>query len=298
MTKEVVLSLALTITVVAVTADTPVSGQASSRERQLYVSVLDQAGAPVRDLQASDFVVREDGVRREVLRARPATAPMQIAILVDTSEAATNVLRYIRPAVLAFVQRIHENNEIAIITFGDPPAIIVEATSDLQALEKGANRLFPRPSTGAYLLDALFDAAQGFERREASRPVILAIATEGIAFSNRGPERVMESITDSGAALHAIVLGPGDGASGDRAARDRSFVLSAATMATGGRRDNLRSGSSLRGKLLEAAAELSSQYLVEYVRPETLIPPEKIEVGVNDPQLVARGNPVRTRGAP
>ena len=57
-------------------------------ERSMYVSVVDQAGAPVPSLGPSDFVVREDNLSREVLRVVPATDPMQIAILVDNSTAA------------------------------------------------------------------------------------------------------------------------------------------------------------------------------------------------------------------
>ena len=57
----------------------------------MYVSVLDKAGAPVPDLGPADFIVREDNVAREVLRVAPATDPMQIAILVDNSQAAAQL---------------------------------------------------------------------------------------------------------------------------------------------------------------------------------------------------------------
>jgi len=57
-------------------------------ERSMFVSVVDQAGAPVPNLGPSDFLVREDDLSREVLRVAPATDPMQVAILVDNSTAA------------------------------------------------------------------------------------------------------------------------------------------------------------------------------------------------------------------
>ena len=50
----------------------PARGQ--SVERIVYATVLDRAGAPVADLAASDFVVRENNVEREVLRISPATS--------------------------------------------------------------------------------------------------------------------------------------------------------------------------------------------------------------------------------
>ena len=48
----------------------------------MYVSVLNDAGAPVADLGPADFVIREDNAAREVLKVVPAEEPMQIAVLV------------------------------------------------------------------------------------------------------------------------------------------------------------------------------------------------------------------------
>src|SRR5881394_2759371 len=41
-------------------------------QRSLYVSVVNDAGAPVPNLGPADFIVREDNVTREVLKVAPA----------------------------------------------------------------------------------------------------------------------------------------------------------------------------------------------------------------------------------
>ena len=57
-------------------------------ERDLFVSVLDQAGRTgPRRWAPPDFVVREDGRAREVLRVRRATDPIDLALLIDNSQA-------------------------------------------------------------------------------------------------------------------------------------------------------------------------------------------------------------------
>src|SRR5512140_1781379 len=61
---------------------------ARARERSMYVSVSDRQGLPVTGLPARDFLVREDGVAREVLVAEPADDPITIALLVDNSAAS------------------------------------------------------------------------------------------------------------------------------------------------------------------------------------------------------------------
>ena len=285
-----ILVLALISTILVTSTGT---AQTSRRERQMYVSVLDREGAAVIGLGPADFIVREDGIQREVVSAEPATVPMQIAILIDTSVAATKAIRDIRVAVLDFVRQMHEQNEITLITFGDRPSILVESTSDFDKLKKGLNRTFARPDTGSYFLDALYNTTRGFLRRRASRPVILAITAEGVEFSNHNRDRVLESLYSSGAALHTIVLGSGGaGVSAGRAERDRSIVLSEGSKTTGGRRDTLRVDSALKSKLEQTANELSNQYLIGYVRPETLIPPKTTTVQVKNSALVARGNPV------
>ena len=136
---------------------------AQAIQKQVYVSVVDQNGAAVPDLGPSDIVVREDNVAREVLRVAPADDPMQIAVLVDTSQTARNDISQIRQALPPFVEALTRpneagrKNEVAIISFGERPTVMADYSTNPGALKKGIDRLWPLDGSGAYFLDAIVE---------------------------------------------------------------------------------------------------------------------------------------------
>ena len=268
--------------------------------RSMYVSALNEEGAPIPDLGPSDFIVREDNVAREVLRVAPAVEPMQIAVLVDNSVAARTYIADIRRALHDFVTLMMSrteggrSNEMAITTLADRPTIVTDYTSDPAQLHKGVDRIFSQPESGTLLLQGIIDICKGFKAHEASRPVIVAVTTEGPELSDRYYDLVLEPLKDSGAAFHAIVVGPpGGGISASE--RDRGVVLDQGTVLTGGRRDNVLASMSLPVKMKQVAAELSHQYRVTYARPESLIPPERVTVAAARPGVIARGMLIKER---
>src|SRR5216110_1649864 len=84
---------------------------AQALQRSLYVSVVNEAGEPIPDLGPADFIVREDNVAREVLRVAPADEPMQVAVLVDTSQTSRNNISYMRTALPPFITALTNPNE-------------------------------------------------------------------------------------------------------------------------------------------------------------------------------------------
>jgi len=288
--------LALAFFALAVSSAPPAQERASSsgvRTRDVYVSVVDSKGAPVQGLTAADFTVREDRTAREVLKAGPATEPLQIALLIDDSQAATSMILPLREAITAFIDKLQGKAEIALITFGERPTTIVEYSGSAEQLKRGVGRIFPRSAAGPYLLEAIMDASRGLERRKAARPVIVAITIEGIEFSNVHYEPVLEALQRSGAAFHALAIGSPADVAGDEM-RNRGIVLSEGPERTGGRREQVLADSGLPDKMRQLADELLNQYVVTYSRPETLIPPERIQVSTTKAGATARA---RTRVA-
>src|SRR5579864_8615970 len=270
--------------------------EGQTNERGLWVSVVDQSGAPVEGLGPADFIVREDKVTREILRVTPAEEPMQIALLVDTSQQARNDISYMRQALPDFVTALTmpnnagRRNQVAVIGFGERPTILTEYTTDPAVLKKGIDRIWPMQGSGAYLLDTILETVQGFKKREATRPVIVAIAREGRELSYRMYDQVLGPLKDSGAPLYALMLGqPAEGI-GDEA-RSRAIVLDRGTAETGGAREQLLTSMALTNKLKQLANQLTHQYLVVYARPQSLIPPEHVVVTAAKPGLTARGAP-------
>jgi hypothetical protein len=276
-------------------AQSPKQKPSERRTREVYVSILDRDGKPVTGLTAADFTVKEDGTVREVLKAGPATEPMALAVTIDDGEAARPYIQFIRDGMKGFIKKMEGKAEIALSTFGDRPTPITEYTQSMAQLEKGIGTLFARPSAGAQLLEAIVDLSRGIERREEPRKAIAVLLVDrGIEFGNLYSATVLDRLKQSGATLHVLAIGqPSDSLEDEM--RNRNAVIADGTSLTGGRRDQVLAESGIPERLLRLADELTNQYVVSYSRPETLIPPEKLDVSVSKRGLTVRA-PKRTTG--
>jgi hypothetical protein len=119
----------------------------------------------------------------------------------------------------------------------------------------------------------------------------VVITSEGPEFSNRSYQQVLDALLRSGAALHVLALGQPSPSQEDEM-RNRNIVIAEGTAKTGGRRDQVLALSGLTDRLNQVADELMNQYVVQYGRPDQLIPPEKVQVSVARPGMTVRA---RTR---
>ena len=137
---------------------------------------LDEAGAPVPDLGPADFIVREDNVAREVLRVAPADdADADRAARRHQPGRATPYIRDYPEALPAFINGDHRatrrrKNQVAIIAIGERPTVFTDYTSDRRRLDKGVNRIFAMPDSGAYLLDGDHRSSPGIQEARGAAP--------------------------------------------------------------------------------------------------------------------------------
>ena len=230
-----------------------------------------------------------------MLKAGPATTPLTISLLIDDTQAAQPAIQFLRDGLNGFIDAMDGKAEIALATVGDRPTSVIDYTQSAVALKKGVTRIFSRQGSGAYLLDAIVEISRGLQKREGARPVIVAITMEdGPEFSNRYYEPVLEELLKSGATLHVLAIGS-PSSSLDDEMRNRNIVIAEGTSRTGGRREQVLAMMAIPEVLKQLAVELTNQYVVTYARPEMLIPPQKMDVGVSQPGLTVRA-PKRLSG--
>src|SRR5687767_5694411 len=100
------------LSLIALTMIAADAGRAAPRpaDRAALVTVLSDTGVPARTLSAKDFIVKEDGKKREVSGARLASDPLAVALVLDVAQpprGAALPTQELRTAATAFVQTIH-----------------------------------------------------------------------------------------------------------------------------------------------------------------------------------------------
>jgi VWFA-related protein len=263
------------------------AGVASAQQtRHVYVTAADAKGAPVTDLTAADFTVKEGGKAVEITKVGPATGLIQIAILVDDN--GTGIFRY---AVGKFIESLLGRAEFAISTVTGQMLKLVDYTSSSQALSEAIAKLNARPSTndGGQLLEGVAETAKDLDRRNAPRPVIVALTVGGVEHSTLPAHHVLDILGQSGASLNVVTVvnntlrsqsNPQTAGALQDENMNLSEVLGDGPKQSGGRRDEIIAAAGIVSGLQQLADSLKTQYLIEYSLPPGMKPSDKLSVSV------------------
>jgi hypothetical protein len=267
---------------------------ASSRQGQVTVSVLDKDDAPVPGLGEKDFVVREDGVAREIVRVTPNVAPTHVVLLIDDTESNTGAVPFLRDGIKGFAAKVVAHTpapEIRLTTFGDRPTLRQDFTSASALLTRQADRVFPQTGAGSRLLEGIIETCRDLKSRHIAAATIVAIVNEaGPEFSDDSHTHVEDELRAAGATLWAVVLQDPRGGNRSTEGRERAMVIGDVTRDTGGRNKMVLSAQTLAPALESVGTAIVSQYAITYGRPDRLIPASRLAV-----ETVNRGATVLAR---
>jgi len=111
------------LSVIAASARVQFSGRISLVE--VYATVTDGYGQPLRGLTADDFEVEEDGVRQTISAFAPGDVPLALAVGIDRSFSIKPPdLRQAGRAVGSLLQSLHPYDQAMLIAFGSQTEII------------------------------------------------------------------------------------------------------------------------------------------------------------------------------
>ena len=266
----------------AALASWPASAQRSPRQQEVDVIVVDRNNDPVRDLTAGDFVVREDGVAREVVRVGPAPPPSPIVLLVDNSQVAEPSILDLRRGLANFVDGMaaaEATVQLGLRTFGERPTKVSDPTS-AASVRVGIDRIFSRAGTGAYLLEAIVETCRDLSAAGASHPALVAFVVEsGPEFSQDDRQRVAGALKQAGATLWTVVVqARASSLPNTPEARERAAVIGDGTVESGGLNFPILSPQTIPQALARIQALFTARHRITYGRPDTLIPPERLEI--------------------
>jgi VWFA-related protein len=258
-------------------------------QRTLTVTAVDESGEPVQGLSGEEVAVLENGVARETTRFERDQRPLDLAVLVDTSQPMASLYRLnVLDAVVQFLQRLPAGSKFAVWTTGDRPTKAVDFGDDPAVAERTLRRVVP--AGGNTLLDALVEAARDLKGREERRGVVLAVTGTGIGFAERDRRRVVDEGLETGVQFLAVQFdesGDADVQAGSEQIprQDYDYVLSELARRSGGRHERVLSAMGARGALDKMGPELTARYRLTYTSSGK---DDKLEVQVARPGVKVR----------
>jgi hypothetical protein len=271
-----VMILLLVLTTAA--AANPSNAAPAPTNRTVYVTVTDGKGAPVTDLTIADFVVKEGGKEREVVKAEPATARMRLAVGVEERLTPDTA---IRQGIFEFLKRVSSAAEISLITIGLANRTVVDYTTDPNMLVGAINKFTLNASRDSNVPEGILEIADTFIKNRPERPAMVIVAIAG-GQSSTESRVVLERLGASGATMYAATLGSrgvsgsGVGTLGDESGRDQ--VLGDGPRQSGGRHIDVNATAGIPKALQQIADDLLAQYAITYVLPDGVKPAKRFNI--------------------
>lgn len=232
--------------------------------------MTDLAKKFVADLTKGDFAVYEDGVQQDLTFFATGGAPLDLAILIDSSASMTEKVGFVQQAAANFVRTLHPGDRASIVAFSDGVRILQPPTGDQALLQAAVQKASAQGATA--LNNALYVTLKEFAiqaRRDSDirRQAIVVLSDGEDTASLISFDSVLELAKQSGVSIYTISLSskPAVSDGGRRYFSQAEFGMKTLAQETGARAFFPTKLGELAGVYDSIADELAHQYSIGYV---------------------------------
>lgn len=236
------------------------------------VSVRDEAGSFVSDLNAADFAVYENGKPQKLELFARAVEPgndealaLNLGLLLDTSESMLKQLKLSQETAIRFLDNIPRARDLITIFFDQDIRLSRYTSENQQGL---IQRILEAKGGGN---TALYDAIAVYLSRvqdSAGRKVLVVLTDGEDSTSSVGLGELVELVRSSAVTIYPIAFTAGFPAGSSRGLKAKAFLLGLADM-TGGQVFTPQASRDLADVYQRILDELSAQYLLGFTSTDT-----------------------------
>ena len=172
------------------------------------VIVSDRNGRYISGLKAGDFKLYDNSAEQKLAYFDAAEAPLNVALLLDTSRSTEGVIDDIRKAAKNFIKDLRPQDRAMIVSFDYGVHKLSSLTSDRKVLERAIKDAHVGEYVGTLLNDALFDVIDRDLRPVNGRKAIVLLTDGRDAGSRVSEEEVLSYATESDAMIYSIYYEP------------------------------------------------------------------------------------------
>ena len=218
---------------------------------EVYATVTDSSGQPVRGLSQADFEVLEDGTPQTVANFVAGEFPLRVALALDRSfSVAGRQLDSVKRAARVFLNALRPSDESVILAIGSDVTTAADASVPRNRQDAAVQALDAWGSTRLH--DAIIQAIEVTDTPRGRRAVVIVSDGED-KYSEATPTAVVNRARQANVLIYPVAL-----------ARNRPPLFAELATVTGGRSFHVRDIKTLDATMTTIATELREQYLLGY----------------------------------
>jgi VWFA-related protein len=250
------------------------------------VIASDREGRNISGLTKKDFIITQNGEKQPIEFFSDEYAPMNVAIVVDTSGSTKPVMGNIKKAARTFLKVLRLEDTAMVVSFDGRVKILSELTSDQKDLEKAIDRLGMIQLDGTTMYDAIDEVINNKFAAVKGRKVIILL-TDGFESSDRiSNKEIMRTLSESDTVIYPILFLSREV---PKNSPSKIFLDYAQTMASTTAGKLYYGGADLQTAFQSIAEEMKKQYLIGfYPQNVNLGKPPDIKINIDRENVILR----------
>jgi VWFA-related protein len=186
---------------------------------------------PVTGLGKGDFVIYDNGTRREITAFAAEKAALDVMLVFDVSGSMREAVAQVAASAREAIAQLKPGDRVGVMKFNVWSAVVQPLTTDLAAVQRGIQEVLESSFRGGTHLDqAIFDAAKGFlkEKPSGRRRAVLVI-TDNQGQRTKRDSTVIHALWEADATASGLLVNSDTAL---KAARTLSTILSPTSVIT------------------------------------------------------------------